>query len=48
MPLRSIVISESIDAYTNTFKTAPRQVPEALTLFLMGAGLIGLGARRRR
>ena len=46
----NVLRSGSITSYTNTFYAAeaPNEVPEPMTFVLMGAGLVGIAALRRR
>lgn len=46
----NVLRSGSITSYTNTFYAAepPSEVPEPMTFVLMGAGLVGIAALRRR
>ena len=47
--LGNIVRSGSITSYTNTFYAAESsEIPEPMTFVLMGAGLVGIAALRRR
>jgi len=46
----NVLRSGSITSYTNTFYAAeiPSEIPEPMTFVLMGAGLVGIAALRRR
>lgn len=47
--LGNVVRSGSITSYTNTFYAAEsNEIPEPMTFVLMGAGLVGIAALRRR
>jgi hypothetical protein len=48
--INNVLRSGSITSYSNTFYAAepPSEVPEPMTFVLMGAGLVGIAALRRR